>query len=523
MLDLRKVSHASIFLLLFSVVKSVFSLLVKSSMAEFFGASTESDAFFAAFSIPQQVGDFLVGGIMFMMIVPVFQKRRASVGDAAAADDVSGLLNLAAVCLLGLTIAYFFAIPWIIPWLFSGFKGPKLELTIALSRYFSPSILLMGLSLIYSSFYHTHRSFLAPAIAAMLLPLSSLVALWLVPQRFGIERLVWGNLVGMALGLLFLIFLIHDRIPWKLKKWNIWNPVIKNTLTLAWPVLLAFIVGRTIPFLQKNIASNIKMDGALSLLEFSVFLINSSFVLVLSPVSTAVFPLLSKQYAAGNEKLAEKTFAKALNTIIFLVIPLWIFFIYESQDIVDSFLQYGKFSRGDAEYCANLMMIYSFMILPLCILRLTDRMFFVRHETKALSFINIAITLGFIPLYFLCARLWGLYGLAAASSAMYAVMALAGFILLKMRSSHLKFSQFKKSFFVFAVISCFSSFVFYGVANVTGFIGYPLLRLCVVSSMGFFAYFVGAYIFKSEELFFVVERVPFVGAFLKKIIESSDE
>ena len=73
MLDLRKVSHASIFLLSFSVVKSIISLIVKSSIAGFFGAGMETDAYFAAFTVPQQIGDFLVGGILFLVIIPVFQ------------------------------------------------------------------------------------------------------------------------------------------------------------------------------------------------------------------------------------------------------------------------------------------------------------------------------------------------------------------------------------------------------------------------------------------------------------------
>ena len=71
-IDLKRVSHASVFLMLFYIVKSILSVLVKSSIAISFGAGIESDAYFAAFTFPQQVElkiPHLVEKFLLLMLV----------------------------------------------------------------------------------------------------------------------------------------------------------------------------------------------------------------------------------------------------------------------------------------------------------------------------------------------------------------------------------------------------------------------------------------------------------------------
>lgn len=524
MVDFRKVSHASVFLLLFSLAKSALSLAVKASIAAFFGAGMESDAYFAAFTVPQQIGDYMVGGILFLVIIPVFQKRQNDAGEAQAAEDVSGLLNLSFSTLLVISLLYFIFIPALIPRLFPGFEGAKLELTIKLCRYFTPAILLMGLSLIYASFYHAHKRFLLPAITGVFFPLSSLASLWLLPKSMGIERLILGNILGTSAGLFIMIFSLRKHLPWDLRNWNLWNPISKNACLLAGPVFLAFVIGRIIPFLQKGLASKMNIVGAVSLLEYSYFLVSAAFFLIINPVSTTLFPLLSKQASEGNDKLVAHTFSNALKALIFLVLPLWIFLVFESGSIVDCLLQYGKFKGADVAYCSGLIVIFSFFILPATASKLISHMFFVIQETKTVSFLGIAVTLFSIPMYIFLSRQWGIYGIAAAFSIMHAIIALTSFILLKMRNPHLKFSLFSKNILRQALIA-FSISAALFVLRSQGFWKpeNPFLKLIIGAGAIFGVYFSAAYFFKLEELRFIAGRLPFIGERLNRFISDEEQ
>jgi putative peptidoglycan lipid II flippase len=497
---------------------------VKASIAALFGAGMESDAYFAAFTVPQQIGDYLIGGILFLVIIPVFQKRQNDAGEAQAAEDVSGLLNLSFAALLALSILYFILIPVIIPELFPGFEGAKLELTINLCKYFTPALLLMGLSLIYTAFYHAHRNFFLPALTSILFPLSSLAALWLLPGSFGIKRLIWGNIAGTALGLLIMIFYMRKHLPWNIRNWNVWNPISKNALLLATPVLLCFLVGRIIPFLQKGLASELSIKGALSLLEYSFYIATIVYSLISGPVSTTIFPLLSKQVSEGKDKLAARSFANALKALTFLVFPLWVFLVFESETLVDCLLKYGKFQGVDVSYCSGLIVVYSFFIFPATASKLISHMFFVRQETKVISYLGIVMTILSIPLYFILSARWGIYGIAATFSIMHTAIALSSFILLKMRCAHLKLSLFTKNILYQALIALLISVAIVIFRTQTSFsLENPYFRLIVGSAAIFGSYFFAAYFFKLEELRFIARRLPVIGPKLNRFFSDGEK
>ena len=508
MLDLKKVSHASIFLLLFSVFKSILSLILKSSIAKFFGAGEISDAYFAAFTIPQELGDFFIGGILFTIIIPVFQKRKTEAGENTAASDISGMLNIAALSLLVLTTLYILFIPRIIPLLFSGFPQGKLDLAIKLSYYFSPAIPLMGLSLIYISFYHAYRDFLTPSIAVLFFPICSLASLWLLPQSWGIPRLIWGNLAGTLLGLLIMIVMMHRRIPWQLGNWNVWNPVTRKTILLSIPIVISFLIGRIIPFLQKNLASQIPEEGALTFLEYSSFISHMAFFVVLTPISTAVYPLLAKQFSEGENKLSSGTFSLSLKTVIFLSMPFLLFFTFESYDIIACIFNYGSFAVSDVPVCANLLAIFSIMIIPFCITKLINQIFLIKHSTKGISIISIIGTILSIPFYFLFSKLWGVYGLAAAYSLMCVIISSGNIILLKKYGGGFKLSLIFKGLTMIILVSAISGAVFLSAGKF-----FPVqncyLRLFFISSAGFAAYFLAAFLLRLEEFNFIVRKLPF--------------
>lgn len=514
MLDLKKVSHASIFLLLFSVFKSILSLILKSSIAKFFGAGELSDAYFAAFTIPQELGDFFIGGILFMIIIPVFQKRKTEAGEDRAAEDISGMLNIASLSLIVLTALYILMIPWLIPTLFSGFTGEKLKLTVKLSYFFSPAMPLMGLSLIYISFYHAFRDFMTPSLAVLFFPVCSLVSLWILPETWGIQRLIWGNLTGTVLGLVLLIIMMHSRIPWRPGNWNVWNPVTRKTVLLSIPVIVSFLISRIIPFLQKNLASQIPAEGTVTFIEYASFLANTAFFFVLTPISTAVYPLLSKQCSEEQKELSVGTFSFSLKTVIFLSMPLFLFLTFESYDIVACIFNHGNFGTSDIPVCANLLVIFSLMIIPFCITKLINQIFLIKHSTTAISVISAIGTICAIPFYFVFSNFWGVYGLAAAYSLMCILISAGNVILLKKHGDGFRLSAVFKGLSMIIIVSAISGGVFLLAGKLFSPVHNCYLRLCLVSTAGFAAYFLAALIFRLEEFSFIARKLPFSSIFI---------
>jgi len=440
---LKRVSHASAFLLAFFVARSGLSVLLKTSMTTWFGAGAESDAYFAAFTIPQQLSDFFIGGILFAAIIPVFQLPRQEVSEREAANEMSALLNVTFAILALMTAGYCLAAPWIVRMVFSGFKGETLAMTIHFSRLLSPAILLFGLSLIYTSLFHAFRDFVVPSLAALLFPVSSIAAIWLLPSAWGIERLIYGNLVGIIAGLLLLIFRIGGGMRWRWN-WNWRNPLIASILLLSWPVLCENIVLKAIPLIKFKIASELSLDGAITLLQLAIFVISSTAIFISGPISTAVFPHLGQQQAERNPEMCS-SYLKAVNLILLMSTPLVVILMTQSHELVQLAFGYGKFSDRDCFITARLIAIAALAILPQCFQSISGRMFYVLQETKLASFASIALVSLTWPLYFLFARWYGIYGLMGALVGISYIGVVINFAILRNKLKNESFSDFFRS------------------------------------------------------------------------------
>ena len=450
-INLKRASHASILLVGFMVAKSLLGLILKRSIAGYFGAGVETDAYFAAFTIPQQLGDFVIGGIIFKVVIPVFQERREVDGDDIAVRDVAGVLNFATLLLVVLTVGYLLLIPYIIPLLFSGFNTETMKLTISLARWLSPAIVLMGLSLIYVAFYHVHKSFLVPAISTLLFPISSLMALYILPSEWGIMRLVYGNLIGVSLGVLFLILFLKDKFHWSWS-WSLANPALTATFMVAWPLLVANLIGKIIPFVQKNAASNLPYQGNVSLLEYAFFLSGTVLIFIASPITTAIFPLMGELKARGDEKELINTFHQSVKVVVFLALPCALFFAVESKDIVKILLQNGEFSEQDTQICANLITIISIMIVPQSINLIMNNMFLVHKKTKMMGVATSIITLLSIPIYYFFSAQYGIYGIALTYTGIYVIAPIVLFFLLVRINSDFLSKSFYKIAIIFLIL-----------------------------------------------------------------------
>ena len=111
--------------------------------AGFFGASLYSDAFIAAFRIPNTLRRLFGEGSLSIAFVPVFTKYMAK-DEHEAFSLARSAIKVLALTLILLSFVGIFLSPWIIRVMAPGFaKFPdKLALTVALARVMFPYIFL---------------------------------------------------------------------------------------------------------------------------------------------------------------------------------------------------------------------------------------------------------------------------------------------------------------------------------------------------------------------------------------------
>ena len=454
--------------------------------------------------IPQQLSDFFIGGILFAAIIPVFQKRRAEADDQEASKDISALLNISFVILMTITVLFYLSVPFITKLVFSGFNDEKLLITIRYSRMLSPAILLFGFSLIYTSLYHAFRDFFVPSFAALMFPATSIAAICFLPSSLGIERLIYGNIAGTSLGLILLFIFMRKRISYKWN-WNLKNPLITATILVSWPVLFENIFLKIIPLIKNKIASELPLNGAITITELALFVIGSITIFISGPISTAIFPFMGQQQAEKKQSELFETFIKSTNVILLFATPFNVILLTQSDILTEILYGYGKFSDADSLITSRLIMIMSLTILPRCIQSVLGRMFFVLQATRFPSFVSIGTVITTWPIYFVMARFFGIYGLMGALTLMTIFGALINLVILKIKFIDYSLSGLYWSFTKVVLSGIIMGSTVFLIRLTLGVItSYPIIDFCLFSFAGISTYAIFCRLLKLKELEYIV-------------------
>src|SRR5512135_1860897 len=180
--------------------------LVRSQLfAALVGANAFSDAFVAAFRIPNLLRDLFAEGALSAAFIPTFadyQRNRGAQDAFRLANLVLGfiLVVVGALSLLGVLFA-----PGIVDAVAPGFVDQR-ALTVELTRIMMPFLLLVSLAAAVMGMLNAQFRFTAPALAPALFNVGSIavgVGLWLAgwPPERAVVGWAAGTMVGGALQL----------------------------------------------------------------------------------------------------------------------------------------------------------------------------------------------------------------------------------------------------------------------------------------------------------------------------------
>ena len=114
-------------------------------IAWFFGAGFSSDAFIAAFRIPNLLRRLFAEGSLSSAFIPVFTQYIVRRGQPEAFHLARSAFRLLGVFLILVSIGGILLSPWIVKLMAPGFVADKYSLTVTLTRLMFPYIFFVGL------------------------------------------------------------------------------------------------------------------------------------------------------------------------------------------------------------------------------------------------------------------------------------------------------------------------------------------------------------------------------------------
>lgn len=397
----NSVTSAAVVIAAAGLLSRILGIIRDRVLASQFGAGYELDVYYAAFRIPDLLINLIALGALSAGFIPVFialLKNEESLkyrANKIAWDFVSNILNIVAVLLIVLGGILAIASPWLVPLITPGFEGEKLEITIQLTQIMFLSPLLLGISSILGGVLQSFKRFFSFSLAPVMYNIGIIIGALYFVDIWGLYGLAWGVILGAVLHLLIQLPVVLS-LGWRFKfKFNFVDSNFRKVIRLIGPRILGLASGQ-INFIVITILASTITAGSLAIFNLANNL--QSFPVGFFGISyaLAVFPALSKSFAARDEEEFKKSFLTTLKQILLFIVPFTALFIILRVQIVRIILGAGKFDWQDTILTADSLGIFSLSLFAQALMPLIVRAFYARHNTMLpflASFLSMIINI----------------------------------------------------------------------------------------------------------------------------------
>lgn len=353
-----------------------------------FGMSSATDAYNAAFQIPDFFYYILVGGALSSAFIPIFSSYIANKQEEDGWIVASTVLNT--VLIIGavlITIGLIFT-PQLVNILVD-FPEEGYELTVLLTRVMFAQCFLMCLSGISQGILHSYKHFAQPAVGSMLYNLAIVVVGMVLGKYIGILGFTLGVVIGAFLNFAVQIpALIRSGFRYRMVL-DYRHPGVRKFFKLLGPVLLGLSVTHLNLFITTNLGSKLG-EGIITNLHLAQRLMQMPVGIFAVAIAVAVFPTMTAHAATGEMQLYRKDLSQGLRTIIFITLPAAVGLIVLRLPIVRAMYYQGSVTLDNVQVTATALLFYSLGLVGYSAQQLLNRGFYALQDSRSTVAINIA-------------------------------------------------------------------------------------------------------------------------------------
>lgn len=390
---------------------AVLGLAAQAIIAGLFGAGADTDALFMARDISLAAFKLLLPAQAAGVLVPMFlamRSRSREAWEAMAAVLVTVLAVATPIVLVTVLAA-----PWIVDLLAPGFEESTADQTAVLLRILALSTWLMLVTTLATALLQALERF-GLASATNVLGQATLVAtLPVLAHTSGITGAAWAFAAAAAMqAALSWGLLLREGLPVSA------NPLRNRAVVREFLRGLAPFLG----YAAAVQASGVVFRISASLLKTGLFaaqslarqLYTGLFGLIFVPLTTVVFPSLSRHSADDRPEEFGAELSAALRYSVFLVTPVSVILAALAEPAVSLFFERGEFTDTDAHNTGLAMTLFAAVLLVNGLYLLLEQAAYARRENRLIVGTNIRIEAVHAPLYLGLTLAFGVIGIPMA-------------------------------------------------------------------------------------------------------------
>lgn len=376
----KSISSASLILAVSYFLSALLGLLRDRLLAGTFGAGSELDVYYTAFTVPDFVALILIFGAISAAVIPIFSSYLIKSKEGAW-EYASIFLNVFLGFLIAVCLIFMFFTPYFISIVAPGFSGEKRELAIALMRIMFLSPIILGVSNVISGILQVFHRFLVTALSPLMYNLGIIMGILFFYPAMGLQGLAWGVVLGGVLHLLIQIpAFFFSGFRYK-PNFNYKHPGVVKTLKLMVPRSLGLGAGQLNTIAITAIASTL-MSGSIAVFNLANNLSSIFVNAVAVSVATAAFPSMSMAFLREDHEEFLRKFSSILRQIIFLTVPASLLILILRAQIVRVVLGAGRFDWADTKLTTACLGILALNLIAQAFILFLSKTFYAAHNTK---------------------------------------------------------------------------------------------------------------------------------------------
>lgn len=351
-----------------TIVSKLIGFIRDVVIANCYGASTVSDAYFYAYQLPALAIVLLggVGGPFHSATVAVFSKIIPSLKEKAN-DEVNHLFNTF------LTASFiFFSVFALFCFIFSDqimrfiISGNNMELIALASQHLkimSPILIVGGIVGIYYGILISYREFMLPNVSPILMSAVIIAMITLVKHDPTGHILAVATTIGALCQFVYQLPKIR-RLGFRLKpNFDFSGARFHQICELLFPAILSSTIGQIYVYVDMFFASSLAAGAWTSigysnrLFQFPVGILGTAFLVPL-------FPIFAKLVSQGDFEGVKRYFNKGVGVLFFAAIPMMVGVWVLGYDAIKLIFERGAFDSEATFMVTQALWFLSFSMLP---------------------------------------------------------------------------------------------------------------------------------------------------------------
>ena len=403
----QKMFRAAGFIMVANLLSRVLGLLRDTIMANYFGQSASTDAYNAAFILPDFLFWVLAGGMINAALIPVLTEYADELHQEERWRIVSSVINFTMGIMVVVIVVSMLLAPYFMQFLLSADSGSSIEdqtqtrdLAIHLTRLLLLQPIFMALAGIAMGVLNMKKIFWPSSLGTLLYNICVIICgLFLPIMGMGIEAFVVGVLLGAVTN--FAIQIPHlKKLGFRYRFIAEWHPAVRRILVLSLPILVFQALNQLQVAMYTKLAKSLG-EGAITAVTTAHrihFMVLGVFAIA---VGVASFPSLAEQVAHGQRKKFVDTFSQAVRMVIFVCIPASVGIILLRTPLIRTLFERGAFTEANTDAVAFPLIFFAIGITFQGLVTIIPRAFYALQSTwrpVIIGIVTMFLSLGLMML-----------------------------------------------------------------------------------------------------------------------------